>query len=34
VQADRGLNYDTLQKVMYTSMMAGYSDVKLAVLAK
>ena len=34
MQADRGLSYDLLQKVMYTSMMAGYADVKLAVLAK
>lgn len=34
VQADRDLPYDVLQKVMYTSMMAGYADVKLAVLAK
>jgi biopolymer transport protein ExbD len=34
MQADRGLNYEILQKVMYTSMMAGYADVKLAVIAK
>lgn len=34
MQADRGLNYETLQKVMYTSMMAGYPDVKLAVIQK
>lgn len=34
MQADRGLNYDILQKVMYTSMMAGYADVKLAVVGK
>ena len=31
LQADRGLSYEILQKVMYTSMMAGYADVKLAV---
>ncbi|MGZ3724108.1 MAG: hypothetical protein ACXVA9_14290, partial [Bdellovibrionales bacterium] len=34
MQADRDLNYDVLQKVMYTSMMAGYADVKLAVVGK
>ena len=34
MQADRELAYDVLQKVMYTSMMAGYADVKLAVVAK
>jgi biopolymer transport protein ExbD len=34
MQADRGLSYETLQKVMYTSMMAGYADVKLAVAGK
>jgi biopolymer transport protein ExbD len=34
LQADRGLSYEVLQKVMYTSMMAGYADVKLAVSAK
>jgi len=34
MQADRDLAYDVLQKVMYTSMMAGYADVKLAVVAK
>ncbi|MES2857529.1 MAG: biopolymer transporter ExbD, partial [Bdellovibrionota bacterium] len=34
VQADRSLPYDLLRKVMYTSMMAGYSDVKIAVLSK
>jgi len=31
MQADRDLPYEVLQKVMYTSMMAGYADVKLAV---
>lgn len=34
LQADRGLNYEILKKVMYTSMMAGYSDVKFAVMLK
>lgn len=34
VQADRQLPYAMLQKVMYTSMLAGYADVKLAVAAK
>lgn len=34
VQADRSLPYELLRKVMYTSMMAGYADVKIAVLTK
>jgi biopolymer transport protein ExbD len=34
MQADRSLPYDLLRKVMYTSMMAGYSDVKIAVVTK
>jgi len=34
LQADRNLPYELLKKVMYTSMMAGYSDVKIAVLSK
>ena len=34
VQADRDLPYAMLQKVMYTSMLAGYANVKLAVAAK
>ena len=34
VQADRTLPYDVLKRVMYTSMMAGYADVKLAVVTK
>lgn len=34
MQADKDLPYSLLQKVMYTSMLAGYSDVKLAVVAK
>jgi len=32
MQADRSLPYELLRKVMYTSMMAGYSDVKIAVM--
>lgn len=31
MQADRDLPYGLLQKVMYTSSMAGYADLKLAV---
>ncbi|NJM09398.1 MAG: hypothetical protein HC883_00410 [Bdellovibrionaceae bacterium] len=34
MQADRDLPYELLQKIMYTSMMAGYADVKLAVAQK
>jgi biopolymer transport protein ExbD len=34
MQADRDLSYETLRKVMYTAMMAGYSDVKIAVLGQ
>jgi biopolymer transport protein ExbD len=34
LQADRSLPYDLLRKVMYTSMMAGYSEVKIAVMVK
>jgi biopolymer transport protein ExbD len=34
MQADRSLPYEVLQKVMYTSMLAGYADVKLAVVGK
>ena len=34
MQADRDLSYRLLRKVMYTSMMAGYSDVKIAVMTK
>jgi biopolymer transport protein ExbD len=34
MQADRSLPYELLRKVMYTSMMAGYSDVKIAVVTK
>lgn len=34
LQADRDLPYEILQRVMYTSMMAGYSDIKLAVASK
>lgn len=32
MQADRGMPYALLRKVMYTSMLAGYSDVKIAVV--
>ena len=31
VAADQNIPYDTLRKVLYTSMLAGYADVKLAV---
>jgi biopolymer transport protein ExbD len=34
MQADRNLPYALLRKVMYTSMLAGYSDVKIAVMSK
>ncbi len=34
LQADRELPYAVLQKIMYTSMMAGYAEVKLAVAQK
>lgn len=34
MQADRNIPYELLRKVMYTSMMAGYSDVKIAVMTK
>ncbi len=34
LQADRDIGYDVLKRVMYTSMMAGYADVKLAVASK
>ena len=34
LQADRNLSYDVLQNIMYTSMMAGYANVKLAVVQK
>jgi biopolymer transport protein ExbD len=34
MQADRSMPYELLRKVMYTSMMAGYSDVKIAVMSK
>lgn len=34
VQADRDLPYEVLKQVMYTSMMAGYSEVKLAVVGQ
>jgi biopolymer transport protein ExbD len=34
MQADRALPYSILEKVMYTSTLAGYSDLKLAVVSK
>ncbi len=34
MQADRDLPYAMLQKVLYTSMLAGYADMKLAVIGK
>jgi biopolymer transport protein ExbD len=34
MQSDRSMSYEVLRKVMYTSMMAGYSDVKIAVMTK
>jgi biopolymer transport protein ExbD len=34
MQADRSLPYELLRKVMYTSMLAGFSDVKIAVVTK
>ena len=33
-QADQELNYALLKKVMYTSVLAGYSDFKLAVVTQ
>lgn len=33
VQADKDLAYEMLRKVMHTSAVAGYSDVKFAVIA-
>jgi biopolymer transport protein ExbD len=34
VQADKDVQYALLQKVMYTSMLAGYADLKLAVASR
>ena len=34
VQADKDLPYALLQKIMYTSMLAGYANVKFAVISK
>ena len=34
IQADKDLPYSVLQKVLYTMSMAGYADVKLAVIGK
>ncbi len=33
MQADSKLSFDVLKKVMYTSSMAGYADLKLATIA-
>lgn len=33
MQADSGLDYGLLKKVMYTSSLAGYADLKLATMA-
>jgi biopolymer transport protein ExbD len=33
MQADRELPYELLQKIMYTSSLAGYADLKLAVVS-
>jgi len=32
VQADKDLNYEILQKILHTSAVAGYSDIKIAVM--
>lgn len=34
VAADQNIPYDVLRKVLYTSMLAGYADVKLAVASR
>lgn len=34
MQVDRDLPYSVMKKVMYTSMLAGYYDVKFAVVSK
>ena len=34
VQVDRDLPYSVVKKIMYTSMLAGYYDVKFAVISK
>jgi biopolymer transport protein ExbD len=34
MQVDRDLPYSVLKKIMYTSMLAGYYDVKFAVVSK
>ena len=34
MQIDKSLPYSLLKKIMYTSMLAGYYDVKLAVMTK
>jgi len=34
MQVDKALPYSVLQQIMYTSMLAGYYDVKFAVMSK
>jgi biopolymer transport protein ExbD len=34
MQVDKALPYSVLQQIMYTSMLAGYFDVKFAVMSK
>ena len=34
MQADQSLNYQFLKKVMYTAALAGYSDLKFAVISQ
>ena len=34
MQIDRDLTYSVIKKIMYTSMLAGYYDVKFAVVSK
>lgn len=34
LQADQNLAYGTLKKVVYTAMLAGYGDLKLATISK
>jgi len=34
MQIDRDLPYSILKRIMYTSMLAGYYDVKFAVISK
>ncbi|MCB0348386.1 MAG: biopolymer transporter ExbD [Bdellovibrionales bacterium] len=34
LQADQSLNYSTIKKVIYTSMLAGYADLKMGAAGK